>query len=167
MPIEFTNLSAEDAAAARAAIEASQKNREERERREMEERRAREAEERARREAAEEAKEAAERKARLARDKKLREEMVAEEARQQALSSGLSGLKLTIPAPSVISRSGSGSSMQSKGKRKATEYALPSSTYVFSVSVSVLPFFMPVCIDPSSLHATLARLLEFLAWERC
>jgi hypothetical protein len=114
MPIEFTNLSAEDAAAARAAIEASQKNREERERREMEERRAWEAEERARREAAEcraveaEArKEAAERKARLARDKKLREEMVAEEAWQQALSSGLSGLKLTIPAPSVISRSGS------------------------------------------------------------
>jgi hypothetical protein len=67
-------------------------------------------------------KEAAEQKARLSRDKRLHEE-VAEEERQQALSTGLSGLKLTIPAPSVISRLGSGSSTQSKGKWKATEEA--------------------------------------------
>jgi hypothetical protein len=43
---------------------------------------------------------------------------------------GLSGLKLTILAPVSIARTTSGSSTQSKGKRKATEEELSTSQYV-------------------------------------
>jgi hypothetical protein len=146
MPIDFTNLPAEDAAATHAAIEASQKNCEERECCERVELRVREAEECACREVAEcraakaaerraveavkevEArKEEAEQKTRLLQDKRLQEEAGAEE-RQQALSLGLSGLKLMILAPSIISHLGSGLSTQSKGKWKVMEEALSTSS---------------------------------------
>jgi hypothetical protein len=59
----------------------------------------------------------AERRDHLAREKVAREAVVVEE-QQQSLATGLSGLKLTIPAPSSIARTASGSSIQSKGKRK-------------------------------------------------
>jgi alkylation response protein AidB-like acyl-CoA dehydrogenase len=130
MPLDLSILSPEDVAAATAAIEASWKIRKKREHREMEEHACQEAAERRVAEAAKEVeaqKEAAERKAWLSRDKRLREE-VAEGEWQQALSTGLLGLKLTIPPPSVISRSGSGLSTQSKGKRKVTEEALSAPT---------------------------------------
>jgi hypothetical protein len=47
---------------------------------------------------------------------------------------GLSGLKLTILAPANIARMASGSSTQSKGKRKATEEEPSTSQYI--------PFFI-------------------------
>jgi hypothetical protein len=84
---------------------------------------------------AEERKEAAARKAeaeqrdRFAREKAAQEAVVAEEQRQ-SLATGLSGLKLTIPAPASIARTTSGSSTQSKGKRKATEEEPAASQYV-------------------------------------
>jgi hypothetical protein len=131
MPIDFSNLSAEDIAAATTTVEAARWAHEERERREVEERRKWQEEERARQEAtmrreAEQRKEAAarkveaERRDHLAREKAAREAAAAEEQRQ-LLATGLSGLKLTISAPASISQTTSGSSTQSKGKRKATE----------------------------------------------
>jgi erythromycin esterase-like protein len=125
MPIDLSNLSAEDIAAATAAVEAARKAHEERERREAEKQQRQQGEERvcqaatARREA-EARKAEAERRYCLAREKAAREAAVAEEQRH-LLATGLSGLKLTIPAPSSIVRTASGSSTQSKGKRKAME----------------------------------------------
>jgi hypothetical protein len=62
----------------------------------------------------------AEQRDHLARQKVAQEAAAAEEQRQSP-TMGLSGLKLTIPAPASISQMTSGSSTQSKGKRKATE----------------------------------------------
>jgi dTMP kinase len=140
MPIDLSNLSAEDVAAATAAVEAARRAREERECREAEERRKRPEEERARQEAtarreAEERKEAAAQKAEakrrdcLAREKAAQEAVEAEE-QWQSLATGLSGLKLTIPAPASIARTASGSSTQSKGGRKAMEEEPSASQYV-------------------------------------
>jgi hypothetical protein len=84
---------------------------------------------------AEERKEAAARKVeaewrdRLAQEKAAWEVAAAEEQRQ-LLTMGLSGLKLTIPAPASIVRTTSGSSTQSKGKRKAMEEVPAASQYV-------------------------------------
>jgi hypothetical protein len=140
MPIDLSNLSAEDIATTTAAVEAARRAREEREHQEAEERRKRQEEERAHQEAtarreAEEWKEVAARKAeaerrdRLAREKAAREAAAAEE-QWQSLATGLSGLKLTIPAPASIARMASGSSTQSKGKRKAMEEESSTSQYV-------------------------------------
>jgi hypothetical protein len=140
MPIDFSNLSAEDIAAATAAVEAARRAREERECREAEERWMQQEEERVRQEAAmwreaEERKEAAARKAaaerrdHLAQQKVAREAAAAEEQRQ-SLATGISDLKLTIPAPASIAHMASGSSTQSKGKRKATEEEPSASQYV-------------------------------------
>jgi hypothetical protein len=74
----------------------------------------------------------AERRDRLAREKAARE--VAAEEQRQSLTMGLSGLKLTIPAPASIARTASGSSTQSKGKRKVMEEEPSMSQYV--------PFFI-------------------------
>jgi hypothetical protein len=79
----------------------------------------------------------AERRDRLAREKAAREVVAAEEPRQ-TLTTGLSGLKLTIPAPASILRTTSGSSGQSKEKRKATEEE-PST----SQCVAFIPFSFP------------------------
>jgi hypothetical protein len=144
MPIDLSNLSADNIAAATAAVEAARGAREERERREAEEWRKRQEEEHVHQEAmmrrdAEERKAAAARKAEvkrrdsLARVKAAREEAAAEEQRQ-SLATGLSGLKLTIPAPASIARTASGLSTQSKGKRKAMEEEPSTSQYV--------PFFI-------------------------
>jgi hypothetical protein len=65
----------------------------------------------------------------LARQKVAREAAAAEEERQ-SLAMGLSGLKLTILAPASIAWMTSGSSTQSKGKRKVTEEELSTSRYV-------------------------------------
>jgi hypothetical protein len=65
----------------------------------------------------------------LAREKAAREVVVAEEQRQ-SLAMGLLGLKLTIPAPESIAYTTSGSSTQSKGKRKVTEEEPSASQYV-------------------------------------
>jgi hypothetical protein len=140
MPIDFSDLSAEDIAAATTAIEAARGACEERERREAEERRKQQEEERVRQEATmrrevEQQKEAAVRKAAaeqsdfLAQQKAAREAAAAEEERQ-SLATGLSGLKLTIPAPASIAWTTSGSSTQSKGKRKATEEEPSASQYI-------------------------------------
>jgi hypothetical protein len=136
MPIDFSDLSAEDIAAATAAIEAARGAREERERREAEERRKQQEEERVRQEATmrrevEQRKEvaAAERRDFLARQKVAREAVAVEEERQ-SLTTGLSGLKFTILAPASIARTTSGSSTQSKWKRKATEEEPSASQYV-------------------------------------
>jgi hypothetical protein len=56
----------------------------------------------------------------LAQEKAAREAEAAEE-QWQSLTTGLLGLKLTIPAPASIAWTTSGSSTQSKGKRKVTE----------------------------------------------
>jgi membrane protein involved in colicin uptake len=128
MPIDLSNLSAEDVTAATTAIEAARRAREERECLAAEERRKRQEEEQARQEAtmwreAEERKEAAARKAEaerrdhLAREKAAQEAAAAEEQRQ-SLATGLLGLKLTIPAPASIARTTSGSSTQSKGEEE-------------------------------------------------
>jgi hypothetical protein len=58
------------------------------------------------------------------------QEAVAAEEQWQSLAVGLSGLKLTIPAPASIARTASGSSTQSKGKRKATEEDPSVSQYI-------------------------------------
>jgi hypothetical protein len=71
----------------------------------------------------------AEQRDRLAREKAAWEVAAAEE-QWQSLATGLSGLKLTIPTPASIARTTSGSSTQSKGKRKATEEELATSQYV-------------------------------------
>jgi hypothetical protein len=156
MPIDLSNLSAEDI----AAVEAARRACEERERQEADKRRKRQEEERvcqeatARREA-EERKEAAARKAeaerrnRLAREKVAQEAAAAEEQRQ-LLATGLSGLKLTIPAPASIARTTSGSSTQSKGKRKATEEEPSMSQCVAFIPFSFLADFLwrsrfPLC----------------------
>jgi hypothetical protein len=140
MPIDLSNLSAEDISAATAAMEAARRAREERERQEAEECQKQQEEEHARQEAtarreAEERKEAAARKAeaewrdRLAREKAAWEAVVVEE-QWQLLAMGLSGLKRTIPAPASIMCMASGSSTQSKGKRKATEEEPSTSQYI-------------------------------------
>jgi hypothetical protein len=145
MPIDLSNLSAEDIAAATAAVEAARRAHEERECREVEERRKRQEEEHARQEVtarreAEERQEAAAWKAEaeqrdcLAREKAAREVAAAAEEQRQSLATGLSGLKLTIPAPNSIARMASGSSTQSKGKRKVMEEEPSASQYV--------PFFI-------------------------
>jgi hypothetical protein len=151
MPIEFSNLSADDIAAATAAVEAARRAREERECREAEERRKRQEEEQAHQEAimrreVEEWKEAAVREVEaewrdhLAREKVAQEAAAAEEQRQ-SLTTGLSGLKLTIPAPASISCTTSDSSSQSKGKRKAMEEEPSMSRYILlSMFCSPLTF---------------------------
>jgi hypothetical protein len=63
------------------------------------------------------------------RDHLAREKAAAEE-QQQSLAMGLSGLKLTIPTPASIAWTTSGSSTQSKGKRKAMEEEPSTSQYV-------------------------------------
>jgi hypothetical protein len=86
----------------------------------------------------------AEQREHLARDKVAREAAAAEE-QQQSLAMGLSGLKLTILAPASIAHMASGSSTQSKGKRKVTEEAPSASQYVL------------LCIFPSSLTFSVGR----------
>jgi hypothetical protein len=145
MPIDLSNLSAEDIAAATAAMEAARRAREEREHQEVEERWRRQEEERVRQEVtmwseAEERKEAAAWKAAaeqrdcLAQEKATWEAAAAEEQRRQSLAMGFSGLTLTIPAPASIARMASGLSTQSKGKRGVMEEELSTSQYV--------PFFI-------------------------
>jgi hypothetical protein len=57
------------------------------------------------------------------------------------LAMGLSGLKLTILAPSSIACTVSGLLTQSKGKRKVTEDTLSTSQYVsFFILCSLLTF---------------------------
>jgi hypothetical protein len=73
---------------------------------------------------------AAERRDLLALQKAAWEVAAAVEEQRQSLPVGLTGLKLTIPAPASISRMTSGSSTQSKGKRKAMEEELSASQYV-------------------------------------
>jgi hypothetical protein len=63
-------------------------------------------------------------------------EAAAEEQRQ-SLTMGLSGLKLTIPAPASIAWMTSSSSTQSKGKKKVTEEEPSASQYV-----SFIQFFV-------------------------
>jgi hypothetical protein len=64
---------------------------------------------------------------------------------------GLSGLKLTIPAPASIARMASGSLTQSKGKRKVTEEAPSASQYIsFFIHFSFIADFLcrlrfPLC----------------------
>jgi hypothetical protein len=151
MPIDLSNLSAEDIAAATAAVEAARRARQERERREVEERRKHQEEERARQEAimrreAEQRKEAvawkaeAEWRDRMAREKAAREAAAAETA--ATVTTGLSGLKLTIPAPASIARTASGSSTQSKGKRKAAEEEPSTSQCVAFIPFSFLADFL-------------------------
>jgi hypothetical protein len=55
---------------------------------------------------------------------------VVVEDQWQSLAMGLSGLKLTIPAPASIAHMASGSSTQSKGKRKAMEEDLSASQFI-------------------------------------
>jgi hypothetical protein len=147
MPIDFSNLSAEDIAAATAAVEAARRDCEERECREAEEWQKRQEEEWAHQEVimrreAEERKEVVAQKAEaewrdcLAREKAAWEAVVVEE-QWQSLAMGLSGLKLTIPAPASIAQTTSGSSTQSKGKRKVTEEE-PST----SQCISFIQFFI-------------------------
>jgi hypothetical protein len=137
MPIDFSNLSADDTAAATTAVEAARRASEESVCREAEERRKRQEEEWACQEAtmwreAEQWKEAAvwkaeaEQRDHLAREKVAWEAAAAEEQRQ-SLTMGLSGLKLTIPAPASISRTTSG---LPKGKRKVMEEEPSASQYV-------------------------------------
>jgi hypothetical protein len=66
---------------------------------------------------------------RLAQEKVVQQVAVAEE-QWQSLTTGLSGLKLTIPAPASIACTASGSSTQSVGKRKATEEDPSVSQYI-------------------------------------
>jgi membrane protein involved in colicin uptake len=134
MPIDLSKLSAEDVAAATAAVEAARRAREERECQAAEEQQKQQEEEQARQEAtmqreAEERKEAAAWKAEAERRDRSAREKAAQE-QWQSLATGLSGLKLTIPAPASIARMTLGSSTQSKGKRKATEEEPSTSQYV-------------------------------------
>jgi membrane protein involved in colicin uptake len=147
-PIDLSNLSAEDITAATAAMEATRRAREDRERREAEEwRRWQEEEwkEAAAQKEVEEQKEVAARKAEaerrdhLAQEKAARE-AVMEEEQWQSLSKGLSGLTLT-PAPSSIVHTASGSSTQSKGKRKVMEEDSSVSQYVSFIQLSFIADF--------------------------
>jgi hypothetical protein len=95
---------------------------------------------------------------RLAREKAAREAAVAEE-QWQSLATGLSGLKLTIPAPASIARTTSGSSTQSKGKRKATEEGPSMSQYV---SLSMFHSPLTFSVGRSFPLATRARLPGWL-----
>jgi hypothetical protein len=96
------------------------------------------------------------RRDRLAREKAAREAAAAEEQRQ-SLATGLSGLKLTIPAPASIARTASGSSTQSKGKRKATEEEPSASQYVsLSTFHSLFDFFFCRSKFPSCDSCTIA-----------
>jgi hypothetical protein len=70
----------------------------------------------------------AEQREHLAQEKAVWKVVVAEE-QQQSLATGLSGLKLTIPAPASIAHMASGSSTQSKGKRKVMEEELSMSQH--------------------------------------
>jgi hypothetical protein len=156
MPIDLSNLSAEDiAATTTAAVEAARRAREEREHQAAEERRKQQEEERARQEATmrrevEERKEAAvwkaetERRDHLPREKAAQEAAAAEE-QWQSLATGLSGLKLTIPAPASIAWTTSGSSTQSKGKRKATEEEPSASQYVCKGKDGPVPNIISDC----------------------
>jgi hypothetical protein len=159
MPIDLSNLSAEDITTATAAVEAARRAREEREHREVEEQQKQQEEERVCQEVtvwkAEERKEVAVRKAeaewrdRLAREKAAQEEVAAKE-HQQSLATGLSGLKLTIPAPASIAQMTSGSSTQSKGKRRATEEEPSMSQYIAFIPFLFLADFLwrsrfPLC----------------------
>jgi hypothetical protein len=167
MPIDLSDLSAEDIAAATTAVEAARRAREERERREAEELRKRQEEEQARQEAmmrreAEERKEAAARKAVaeqrdfLSRQKAARE-AVAEEEERQSLATGLSGLKLTILAPASIARTMLGSSTQSKGKRKAIEEEPSASRYISECRFSFIADFLWRSKFPSCDSCTIAN----------
>jgi hypothetical protein len=102
----------------------------------------------------------AEQRDHLAREKAAREVAAAEE-QWQSLTMGLSGLKLTIPAPASITRMASGSSTQSKGKRKATEEEPSTSQYV-SLFTFHSPFDFFFSVDRSFPLATRARLLGWL-----
>jgi hypothetical protein len=86
------------------------------------------------------------------------EAAVAEEQRQ-SLTTGLSGLKLTIPTPASISRMTSGSSSQSKGKRKAMEEEASMSQYIL-----LFIFHSPLTfsVGQNFRCATRARLLASL-----
>jgi hypothetical protein len=77
----------------------------------------------------------------LAREKAAQEAAAAEE-QQKTLAMGLSGLKLTIPAPASISRTTSGSSSHSKGKRKAMEEVPSMSQCVTFIPFSFLANFL-------------------------
>jgi hypothetical protein len=163
MPIDFSDLSADDITAATAGVEAARRAREEREHREAEEWRKRQEEEWAHQEAtmrreAEQRKEVAAQKARaerrdhLAREKAAQEAAAVEEQRQ-LLATGLSGLKLTIPALASILQMTSGSSSQSKGKRKAMEEELSTSQYVpFFIFCALLTLSVG-CSFPHVIHA--------------
>jgi hypothetical protein len=58
------------------------------------------------------------------------QEAAAVDKQQQLLTTGLPGLKLTILAPASIAHTASGSSTQSKGKRKAMEEDQSTSQYI-------------------------------------
>jgi hypothetical protein len=79
------------------------------------------------------------------------QEAAAEEEQQQSLATGLSGLKLTIPAPASITHMASSVSTQSKGKRKVTEEAPSTSQYVL-VFHSLLTFSVGQGF-PCAIHA--------------
>jgi hypothetical protein len=140
MPIDLSNLSAEDIITATAAVEAARRARDERECWEVEDWQRWQEQEHAHQEVtmrreAEEWKEAvvwkveAEWREHLAQEKAVREVAAAEEQRQ-SLTTGLSGLKLTILAPASIACMASGLLTQSKGKRKMTEEDLSASQYL-------------------------------------
>jgi hypothetical protein len=67
-------------------------------------------------------------------------EVATAEEQQQLLAMGLSGLKLTIPAPASIAHMASGSSTQSKGKRKRRICLHPSTSY-FCIHFSFITEF--------------------------
>jgi hypothetical protein len=161
MPINLSNLSAEDAATT------ARRAHEERERREVEEWQKRQEEERKEvvaQKVEEEQQEAAARKAeaeqwdRLAQEKAAQEVATAEEQRQ-SLPKGLSGLTLTIPAPSSIARTASGSLTQSKGKRKVTEEDLSASQYVLFIQLLSIADFFWRSRFPSCDSCTIASIL--------
>jgi hypothetical protein len=99
---------------------------------------------------------AAERRDFLAQQKVAREVAAAEEERQ-SLATGLSGLKLTIPAPASIARTTLGSSTQSKGKRKAIEEEPSASRYVSECCFSFIADFLWRSKFPSCDLCTIAN----------
>jgi hypothetical protein len=102
---------------------------------------------------------AAEQRDLLAQQKVAREAAAAEEE-WQLLAMGLSGLKLTIPAPASIVQMTSGLSTQSKWKRKVTEEEPSTSQYVLFIHFfhSLLTFSG----GQSFRHATRAQSLVLL-----
>jgi hypothetical protein len=114
MSINLSKLSTKDIATATAAMEAAWRIHKEREHCEMEDQRRWQEAEHAHQEAEEWARQEA----------VVRREAEADEERCQSLAAKLSGLMFTIPAPSTIASMVSGSSTQSKGKRKVTEETL-------------------------------------------